>query len=292
MRIALPMLLAALAAIAQDTKREPLVDVGKVLRESKEFAAKCKEFKVTWSEGVVRSEGQVYYRGGGPCEYLVGVFPAKAHETIVLLDKGPFEGEGRRPREPIYGLAEVINNAFLAAGFQKGKPFDWDRETGDVFAPKGETTYVYCEWKSEKGKVLRARMCDWLWNFKLLEVMQPGKIVYTGSLILDEGPPTNKKWLGAEVDGLVVAILNTSTALMDNVEDGGLDNGAYEAIPIRITPAGTRVTVAFSKKELEVTENYPPLKLPKELQEEKRKRAEEAARKKLDEPKKEEGEKD
>ncbi|MHC4932824.1 MAG: YdjY domain-containing protein [Planctomycetota bacterium] len=292
MRIALPMLLAALAAIAQDTKREPLVDVGKVLRESKEFAAKCKEFKVTWSEGVVRSEGQVYYRGGGPCEYLVGVFPAKAHETIVLLDKGPFEGEGRRPREPIYGLAEVINNAFLAAGFQKGKPFDWDRETGDVFAPKGETTYVYCEWKSEKGKVLRARMCDWLWNFKLLEVMQPGKIVYTGSLILDEGPPTNKKWLGAEVDGLVVAILNTSTALMDNVEDGGLDNGAYEAIPIRIPPAGTRVTVAFSKKELEVTENYPPLKLPKELQEEKRKSAEEAARKKLDEPKKEEGEKD
>ncbi|MHC4339031.1 MAG: YdjY domain-containing protein [Planctomycetota bacterium] len=281
MRIVLSLLLIALAAIGQDEKQEPPVDVGKVLRESKEFAAKCKEFQVTWSEGVVRSVGQVYYRGGGPCEYLVGVFPAN--------DKGPFEGEGHRPREPIYGLAEVINNAFLAAGFTKGKPFDWDRETGDVFVPKGETTYVYCEWESEKGKLLRARMCDWLWNFKLLEVMQPGKIVYTGSLILDEGPPTHKKWLGAEVDGLVVAILNTSTALMDNIEDGGLDNGAYEAIPIRIPPAGTRVAVAFSKKKLEVTEDYPALKLPKELEEEKRKRAEEAARKKLDEPKKEEG---
>ena len=286
------MLFCALAVLGQEGGKEPLVDVGKVLRESKEFAEKCKEFKVTWTEGVVRSEGQIYYRGGGPCEYLVGVFPAKAHETIVLLDKGPFEGEGHRPREPVYGLAEVVNNAFLAAGFKKGKPFDWDRDTGAVFPPKGETTYVYCEWKNEKGKFHRARMCDWLWNFKLIEVMQPGKIVYTGSLILDEGPPSHKKWLGAEVDGLVVAILNTSTALMDNVEDGGLDNGAYEAIPIRIPPAGTRVTVAFSREKLEVTEKYPPLKLPKELIEEKKRRAEEAARKKLDEPKKKEEEKD
>jgi hypothetical protein len=285
MRIASLLALTALC-LGQDDKPTNLpVDIGKVLRESREFAAKCKEYKVSFEEGVVRTTGEIHYRGGGPCEYLVNIFPRKAHETIVLLDKGPWKGEDPRRREPIYGLAEVINNAMLAAGFKKGSPFDWDRESGEVFLPKGEKVHVYVEWKDDKGKLHRARMSDWLWNFKLLEVMAPGKFVYTGSVILDEGPPSNKKWLGAEVDGLVVAVLNTSTALLDNVEDGGLDNGAYEAIPIRIPPAGTRVTVALAKAELEVTEDYPPLKLPKELIEEKKRRAEEAAKKKLDEPK-------
>jgi len=227
----------------------------------------------------VRSDGEIYYRGGGPCEYLVGVFPAKAHETIVLLDKGPWEGEGRRPRAPVQGLAEVLNNAFLAAGFVRGKAFDWDRETGDVFPPKGETVYVYAEWKDKDGKAHRARMCDWVWNFKTIEVMQPGQFVYTGSVLIEE----DKVWLGAEIDGLIVAILNTSTSLIDSVEEGALDNGAYEAIPIRIPPAGQRVTVAFTKAPLEVTENYPPLKLPPELIERKKQLEEEKARKKEEE---------
>lgn len=279
------LLIACVAALAQEGSEKELPDVAKVLRESPEFQAKCKEFQVTWEEGVVRSVGEIHYRGGGPCEYLVGVFPAKAHETIVLLDKGPWKGEGYRPREHVRGLAEVLNNAMIAAGFSKGRPFDWDRESGEVFPPRGETVHVYAEWTDAEGTFRRADMADWLWNFKLIEVMERGKFVYTGSLILDEGPPDHKKWLGAEVDGLVVAVLNTSTALMDNIEDGGLENGAYEAIAIRIPHSGTRVTVAFAGKELEVTEEYEPLKLPKELIEEKQRRAEEAARKKLDEEK-------
>ena len=284
--IALALLMGAVAALAQDRPRVPgaeeeegPVDVGKVLRESREFLVKCTKHRVSFEPGIVRAEGEIYYRGGGPCEYLVGVFPAKAHETIVLLDKGPFEGEGRRPREYVRGLAEVLNNAFLASGFERGKPFDWDRQTGDVFLPKGVTTYVYAEWEDAKGKTHRALMADWLWNFKTIDVMKKGHFVYTGSQIIDEGPPTNKKWLGAEVDGLIVAVLNTSTALIDNLEDGGLDNGAYEAIPIRIPPAGTRVRAVFSRKELEVTENYEPLKLTPEVIEARKRRDAELKRK-------------
>ncbi len=277
--IAIALLIGAVAAVAQERSRVPggeeeegPVDVGKVLRESREFAIKCKEHRVSFEPGIVRAEGEIYYRGGGPCEYLVGVFPAKAHETIVLLDKGPFKGEGRRPREYVRGLAEVLNNAFLAAGFDRGKPFDWDRQTGEVFLPKGVTTYVYCEWTDDQGKSHRALMADWLWNFKTIDVMKKCHFVYTGSQIIDEGPPTNRKWLGAEVDGLIVAVLNTSTALIDNLEDGGLDNGAYEAIPIRIPPGGTRVRAVFSQKELEVTENYEPLKLTPEVIEARKRR--------------------
>lgn len=282
MRIAFPLLLllAALGAgavLAQNEEAEA-VDVGKVLRESEEFKARCAENRISFSPGVVRSEGEVYYRGGGPCEYLVGVFPAKAHETIVLLDKGAWEGEGRRPREFVRGLAEVLNNAFLAAGLKRGKPFDWDRKTGEVFLPQGQVIHLYAEWKDEKGGTHRARMVDWLWNFKTIDVMQQGQFVYTGSQIIDEGPPDHKKWLGAEVDGLIVAVLNTSTALIDNLEDGGLDNGAYEAIPIRIPPSGTRVTVAYSLAELEVTENYPPLKLTPEIIEARKQREAELKR--------------
>lgn len=277
--LALALLLGGLTVLAQERPRVPgaekeegPVDVGKVLRESREFLVKCRKHRVSFEPGIVRAEGEIYYRGGGPCEYLVGVFPAKAHETIVLLDKGPFEGDGRRPREYVRGLAEVLNNAFLAAGFERGKPFDWDRQSGEVFLPKGVTTYIYAEWTDAKDQLHRAYMADWLWNFKTIDVMKRGQFVYTGSQIIDEGPPTNKKWLGAEVDGLIVAVLNTSTALIDNLEDGGLDNGAYEAIPIRIPPAGTRVRAVFSNKELKLTENYEPLKLTPEVIEARKRR--------------------
>jgi len=289
--------LALMVAVgsAQEAGPKGLVDVGKVLRGSKEFAKKCADFKIAWGAGVVRAQGEIHYRGGGPCEYLVAVYPRKAHETIILLDRGAWTGEGRRPRDPVQGLAEVLNNAFIAAGFKKGKHFDWDRKTGDVFPPKGETVYLYAEWKDQengkdgkKSETRRARVCDWLWNFRLIEVMADGKFVYTGSLLIDEDLPGGGKrvWLGAEVDGLIAAVLNTSSALIDNLEEGALDNGAYEAIPIRIPESGTRVTMVFSNRKLEVTENYPLLKLPKAAIEEKKRRAAEAARKKLDEEKK------
>ena len=237
----------------------PAVDLGRVLRESKEFKQKCAGFLIEFEDGRVSAEGEIVYRGGGPCEYLVGVFPAKAHETVVLLDKGPWTGEGRRPLEHIEDLAANLNNALLAGGFKKGRPFQYNAETGDVRPPKGETVYLYAEWKVE-GKLLRARMNEWLWNHELRSVMEPAQFVYTGSTIYDEGPPTNKKWLAAEVDGLIVAVLTTSSSLVDHKEKGGLFNGAYEAIPMRIPESGTRIRVVFSKKELEVTEKYEPLK--------------------------------
>jgi len=270
MRIALLLLLAALPALGQ----EKPVDLKKVFSESKEFAEKCKQFKITWEDGLVRAVGEIAYRGGGPCEYLVNVAPAKAHETIVLIDNGPWDEEKRRPHGQLNGLATVLNNAFIAAGFAKGKPFDWDRETGEVFPPQGETTYIYAEWKNEEGKLTRARMCDWLWNYRTIDVMQPGKFVYTGSMMIDEGPPDHKKWFGAEIDRLLVATLNTSTALLDNTDEGALDNGTYEAIASRIPPIGTRVTVLFSRNVLEA-HTFPPLKLPKEVLEARKKRDEE-----------------
>ncbi|MFB3065158.1 MAG: YdjY domain-containing protein [Planctomycetota bacterium] len=238
----------------------PAIDLGKVLRESKEFKEKCAGFRIEFEAGRVSAEGEIVYRGGGPCEYLVGVFPSKAHETVVLLDKGPWTGEGRRPLEYIENLAANLNNALLAAGFRKGRPFQWNAETGEVRPPKGETVHLYAEWKVE-GKLHRARTSDWLWNHEQRSVMKPGQFVYTGSVIYDEGPPTHKKWLGAEVDGLIVAVLTTSSSLVDHTEKGGMFNGAYEAIPMRIPESGTRIRVVFSKKELEVTEKYEPLKL-------------------------------
>jgi hypothetical protein len=271
---------------AQD---EAPVDLGKTLRESPEFKKQCEEFRVSFAEGVVRAEGEIHYRGGGPCEYLVGVFPAKAHETVVLLDKGPRVKDEEGAQEYVRHLAEVLNNAFLAAGYRKGKPLDWERERPaedrppKIFPPEGETVHVYAEWKDADGKEHRALMSEWLWNFQTIDVMQPNLFVYTGSMIVDEGPPDHRKWLAAEIDGLIVAVLSTSSALIDNLEEGALDNGTYEAIPIRIPERGTRVTVAFSKKPLEATEKYPPMKLPPELEAQKKER--DAAKKKAAEEK-------
>jgi hypothetical protein len=262
-RLALFLLLAA-AVLADDEKKPepPKIDVGAVLRKSPKFAEQCRKLRISFKEGEVRAEGEIGYRGGGPCEYLVSIYPAKAHETVVLLDDGPWEGEGRRPREGLKDYATVLNNAFLAAGYQRGKPFSWDENTGEVFPPKGTEVHVYAEWTDpDTKKPRRALLADWLWNFKTVHVMEPA-FVYTGSLLIEHD---GKNYLGAELDGLVVAVLNTATALIDSLEDGSLDNGAYEAIPKRIPERGTRVKVVFSKTKLEA-EKYEPLKLNEELE--------------------------
>lgn len=259
------LLLLALTLRAEDEAAPkvdavPQVDIGAVLRKSKAFAEKCKKFRISFADGEVRAEGEIGYRGGGPCEFLVSIYPAKSHETIVLLDNGPWEGEGRRPRTGLEGYAPVLNNAFLAAGFKRGKPFSWDDETGETFDPEGETVHIYVEWK-EDGKLRRALMSDWLWNFRTVHVMEP-KFVYTGSLLIEHD---GKKYLGAELDGLIVAVLSSATALMDHTEDGAMDNGAYEAIGRRIPKSGTRVQVVFSKKKLKDVIKFEPLKLNDEL---------------------------
>jgi hypothetical protein len=289
-RLALPLLLAA-AVLADDGKKPeaPKIDVGALLRKSEKFAEQCRKLRISYAEGVVRAEGEIGYRGGGPCEYLVSIYPAKAHETVVLLDDGPWEGEGRRPREGLKDYATVLNNAFLAAGFERGKPFSWDENTGEVFPPKGIAVHVYAEWvDAETKKPRRARLADWLWNFKTVHVMEP-MFVYTGSLLIEH---EGKNYLGAELDGLIVAVLNTATALIDSLEDGSLDNGAYEAIPKRIPERGTRVKVVFSKKQLEA-EKFEPLKLNDELKAARAKYLADkaAAEKEKATPSKEEGEK-
>ncbi len=280
MRTSILLILPLVLLPARADEAAP-VDIGAVLRESKEFKAKCAEFKISYEEGTVRALGRINQRGG-PCEYLITVAPAKAHETIVLLDKGerppPRKGEGEeRMPEPLNGLAETLNNAFLAAGFKKGEALKWNDETGETFPPSGETVHLYAEWQDEKGALHRARLSDWLWCWETIDPMRPGLYVFTGSVLIDEGPPDHKKWLGCEVDGLVAAVLNTSTAILDHREEGGLSNGAYEAIPARVPAIGTRVTCVFSRKELDVTEHYEPLKLNAELEAEKKKKAEERA---------------
>jgi hypothetical protein len=231
----LPLVLLVSLVAAQDPGGDPEpeaapepVDVGAVLADSKEFKAKCEEFRVRFDReaGTVRAEGVIGYRGGGPCEYLINVSPAKSHETIVLLDRGP-EDEKQRKRDRLEGLATTLNNALMAAGFRRGKHFDWNQETGETYPPKGETVHDYAEFKDpETGKEIRARVSDWLWNFLTVDVMAPGTFVYTGSMMIDEGPPNHKMWFGAEADRLLVGILNTSTVLIDNTEEGSLENGA------------------------------------------------------------------
>lgn len=286
MRTAAVIALLALLSSAQEPAKpeapapaEPLpVDVAKVLRESPEFKETCKKFRITWEQGLVTAVGEIAYRGGGPCEYLINVSPAKAHETVVLLDPGPWTGKRRPPPERMKGYATCLNNALLCASFKPGKPFSWNEETQEVFPPSGEVVHVYVEWKDEDKKAIRARISDLLWNFRTIDVMQPGKLVYTGSMMIDEGPPHHKLWFGAEADRLLVAILNTPTSLIDNIEEGGADNGSYEAIPDRVPEVGTRVTVLFSKSPLDGVTEFKPLVLPEEVLAERKRRAEEKAK--------------
>ncbi|MFI5403701.1 MAG: YdjY domain-containing protein [Planctomycetota bacterium] len=266
---------------AQEPKpaEEPApVDVAKVLRESPEFKETCKRFRISWEEGVVRATGEIAYRGGGPCEYIVNVSPAKAHETIVLLDTGPWTSKRRPSGARLNGYATCLNNALLCAGFKPGKPFGWNEQTGEMFPPQGEVVHLYFEWKDEAKAEIRARVPDLLWNYRTVDVMQRETLVYTGSMMIDEGPPKHQQWFGAEVDRLIVACYSTPTSLIDNTEEGAAENGTYEAIHARVPDVGTRVTVVFSRKPLEGVTEFKPLELPEEVLAERKRRAEEKAK--------------
>jgi len=286
MRTATTIALLALACFAQEPAKPDAtapeapgpVDVAKVLRESDEFKETCKKFRITWKDGLVTAVGEIAYRGGGPCEYLINVSPAKGHETIVLLDNGPWTSKRRPSAQRLNGYATCLNNAMLCAGFKPGKPFRWNEETGETFLPEGEVLHIYAEWEDAEKKNVRARMSDMLWNYRTLDVMQPGKFVYTGSQMIDEGPPNHKQWFGAEVDRLLVATLCTPPTIIDNTEEGAPDNGTYEAIADRIPDVGTRVTVLFSGRPLDGVTEFKALELPEEVLAERKKRAEEKAK--------------
>jgi len=288
MRTAAAIALLSLLGVAQEPEQpaspEP-VDIASVLRTSKEFAETCKRFRIQWEEGLVRAVGEIAYRGGGPCEYLVNVSPAKAHETIVLLDSGPWTSKRRPSAERLRGYATCLNSALLCAGFKAGKPFRWNEETGETFPPEGDVVHVYVEWQNEEKKPVRACIEDMVWNYRTVDIMQRGKLVYTGSMMIDEGPPNHKQWFGAEVDRLIVACYCTPSALIDNTEEGAPDNGTYEAIHARVPESGTRVTVLLSRKPLDNVTEFKPLELPEEVLEARRQR--EAEKKKEAEAKKE-----
>ncbi|HEX5135751.1 MAG TPA: YdjY domain-containing protein [Planctomycetota bacterium] len=276
MRTAAAIALLALLGSAQEPDKpsqppEP-VDVAKILRTSAEFAETCQRFRIQWEENLVRTVGEIAYRGGGPCEYLVNVSPAKAHETIVLLDPGPWTSKRRPSGERMRGYATCLNSALLCAGFKAGRPFRWNEETGETFPPEGDVVHVYVEWQDAKQEPVRARIEDLVWNYRTVDVMQRGKLVYTGSMMIDEGPPNHKPWFGAEVDRLIVACYSTPTALIDNTEEGAPDNGTYEAIHARVPEVGTRVTVLFSKEPLDNVTEFKPLELPEEVLEARRQR--------------------
>ena len=288
MRTAVLLGLLALASLAQEKKQEPKpaeepapVDLAKVLRESKEFAETCKRFRISWEEGVVRAVGEIAYVGGGPCEYIVNVSPAKAHETIVLLDTGPWTSKRRPSSQRMNGYATCLNNALLCAGFKPGRPFRWNEETGEAVPPEGEVVQLYFEWKTDKEQV-RARVSDLLWNYRTVDVMKPDHLVYTGSMMIDEGPPHHNQWFGAEVDRLIVACYSTPTSLIDNTEEGAAENGTYEAIADRLAGVGTRVNVLFARKPLDGVTEFKPLELPEEVLAERKRRQEEKAKPKAE----------
>jgi hypothetical protein len=108
--------------------------------------------------------------------------------------------------------------------------------------------------------------------------MKPDHLVYTGSMMIDEGPPHHNKWFGAEVDRLIVACYSTPTSLIDNTEEGAPENGTYEGIPARLPEVGTRVTVLFSRKPLDGVTEFKPLELPDEVLAERKRRQEEKAK--------------
>jgi hypothetical protein len=176
-------------------------------------------------------------------EFLAVVSGGKEHEAIIALT-GNFDRSGRQPVE---GLAGMINACILALGYEKGTPVRASRD-GKVLPPEGEKVYLYVEWEDAgSGEVVRARAEDLVYNVKTMKSMARECWVYVGSRFERDWGTGDVVYL-ADFTGDVVATYSWPNTIIDNTTSEGSDDIYYACFTDRLPPVGTAVTLVVSRE--------------------------------------------
>ncbi len=175
-------------------------------------------------EGKVSIEMGQYEQLKGAIEYLACAEGGKSYESVLVLDCKPTE----------------FYEALKQIGLKPGAPAYYD-ESGKHVPPSGDGVRLFVEWKNPKGKVVRLRAEDLIYNKKTKKTMQHVDWVFAGSQFMED-PATDEQVLQAELTGSIVATHHGDhTVILQNPLLEALDESVY-SINRKLAPKpGTKV---------------------------------------------------
>jgi len=160
----------------------------------------------------------------GAIEYLACAEGGKSYESILLLKCKPSQ----------------LYKALLKIGLKPGSPASFD-ESGKPIPPKGPGVVLMVEWKDEKGRPIRVRAEDLIYNSKAKRPMKRIEWTFTGSRLLED-PETGEKTLQADMTGNIISThWADPSVLFQNPLPEATDESLYKANMKLLPKPGTRV---------------------------------------------------
>lgn len=184
-------------------------------------------------EGEVSKELEQYEQLKGAIEYLACAEGGKTYESILVLHC--------EPREFYEGLIKI--------GLKPGAPATYD-ESGKHIPPRGDKVRIFVEWKSSKGKIVRLRAEDLVYNKKTKKTMQHVNWVFAGSQFMED-PETEEQVLQAELTGSIVSTHHgDQTVILQNPLSEALDESIYTVNQKLAPKPGTKVKLIIDGSPL------------------------------------------
>jgi acylphosphatase len=175
-------------------------------------------------DGEVSKELGRYKELKGAIEYLACAKSGKTYESMLVLHCKPTE----------------FYKALVKIGLKPGAPA-YDDESGKHIPPKGDKVRIFVEWKGPKGKTMRMRAEDLIYNRKTKKAMQHVEWVFVGSRFIED-PATEEMVLQAELMGSIVSTHHgDQTVILQNPLSEAVDESIYEVNQKSAPKPGTKV---------------------------------------------------
>jgi acylphosphatase len=185
-------------------------------------------------EGEASKELGRYEQLKGAIEYLACAEGGKTYESILVLHC--------EPSEFYEGLIKI--------GLRPGAPATYDDESGKHIPPKGDKVNIFVEWKDSKGKIVRLRAEDLIYNKKTRKTMQHVDWVFAGSRFMED-PETEEQVLQAQLTKSIVSTHHgDQTVILQNPLLEALDESIYTVNQKLAPKPGTKVKIIIDGSQL------------------------------------------
>jgi hypothetical protein len=152
----------------------------------------------------------------GPVEYLAVARGGKVHESVLRLDVRPLH----------FQVALILLGLEPKGGLTR---------QGDTHAPQGSPVDLRIGWQ-RKGRPVKVRAEELVWDVRRKGAMQPQSWVFTGS-------STNEQGFVADLELSLIATYRDPVAIINNGLPEGTDDTAYKVNERIVPPLNTAVTV-------------------------------------------------
>ena len=202
-------------------------------------ASGAKGIKVFTDQKRIEVEGEVsrelgqYEQLKGAIEYLACAEGGKSYESMLILHCEPRE----------------FYEALIQIGLKPGASA-YDDESGKHMPPKGDKVRLFVEWEDSKGKTMRFRAEELIYNRKTEKPMQDVDWVFTGSRFTED-PETEEQVLQAELTRSIISTHHgDQTVILQNPLSEAVDESIYEVNQKLAPKPGTKVKLMIDGSPL------------------------------------------